>query len=158
MNPSYDAGYYDTLLKLGMVQAAEMHLEKCAAEAGMDKEAFRQQAAKILGYLNPLKWFKGAPAGPTRGGGLGEALQASMQHTNPSHGGALGKAIQESIKTTGKTMPGAKPWTLGRKLKWGVGLGGAGLASYHLLGDQEQPAPPQPQQQYSDPYAQQGYY
>lgn len=143
MTSNYEKGYYDTLTKLGMF------------DGYMEKEAWRQQAAKFLSYLNPLKWFKRAPAGPTRGGGLGEALRASMQDP-ASRGGALGEAIQASLKTTGKTMPQAKPWTLGRKLKWGAGLTGAGLLGYHLLGDKPQ-TPEAPQQEYSDPY-QQGYY
>jgi len=245
MHLSYVVGYYDALTKLGLYQAAETHIEKCAAASGIEKEAFKRQIINFFSQLagkgkivpgtetvktvsprleNLKSIFTGkgrivpgttpqpaasataagtqstrltaaqkekvvadalgkkpaapAPSAPTaaapspppaqqvaapaatttssRGGALGEALEATTQ--NPfSRGGAMGEALNVTSKVRGQTMPGAKPWTLGRKLKWGLGLGGAGLAGYHLLGDKPQPGAAGPQQQYGDPY-QQMYY
>ncbi len=258
MHPSYDIGYYRALEQLGLTKVAEAHLEKCAADAGMTKEAFRRQLMSFLSQLggkgaivkgteaaakpssgmlsNVKNIFSGkgrnvnlpsagptqsmaskgfsptrsvAPTAPTmtgapagqkpgmlqrakdyfgRGSGpattptpgkvtnmsaqgagpkppsanaAGQAENAFAGRPAPAAPGAKDyAALEQGMLNPGATgaTPGAKPWTLGRKLKWGAGLGLGGAASYHLLGEQGPQAQQQPQQQYSNPYSQGGYY
>jgi hypothetical protein len=258
MNPSYEAGYYDTLIKLGLYQMAEAHMEKSASDAGMDKEAFKQQIGNFFSKLigrgamvpgtqvaksSPHWWqnLKSIATGQGRrvrlptDSGLAARQQAhaaagysptrAVPPTAPTPGGVPGaggtpatkpgfferfrnwrqsrqaaRAPQQQAATTQPTRQapstdtsraaddafagrprtpadaamyaemdqallsgaaggGAKPWTLGRKLKWGAGLGGGGLLAYNMLGGQQGGgAQAGPRQQYSDPYMQQMMY
>lgn len=193
MNPNYEAGYYVTLTKLGLYQAAEAHLEKCAAAAGMEKEAFKRQIAnffaKLIGKGGTVPGTEVAKTINPRWENIKSILSGKgriVQPPKPSTGGITSRA--QSWEAAGGYSPTravppkpqapapgpstvatpppapapsaaeAAAWPLRRKLKWGLGLGGAGLLSYNLLGEKPSTGAGGPQQMYSDPYAEQQYY
>jgi hypothetical protein len=121
-----------------------------AAEAQAGLQSMRLSAGAGAGALGksqplhaPAAWLRGgdhAPAAWLRGGGHGSQTIPIL----PKGGqGAIGKAergFDKVISSYADKAPaaaaasGGAPWTLGRKLKWGAGLGGAGLLGYSMLG------------------------
>ena len=169
MKHYYDMGYLGGLMKLGLYELADVELEKIAS---IDKEA----RFKILQWLRRLlpgakargavgqrgmrdveTYFRtGKMPKPPGKKGMGE-IEASFARGGappPARGAAPPPAAPPAAE------PAAQAWPWTRKLKWGLGLGGGGLAAYHLLGPGAQQPAAAPQQYYSaydQPYGGYGY-
>jgi len=130
------------------------------AAGAVRKPGMFAQAKSVLSgkgrLVGEMPVAKGTPGRATRHIRSGATLNVGdprLSGFRPGPGGSAGKVRQGGgmLAETPKTEEGA-PWTLGRKLKWGLGLGAAGLGGYALLGNKGQPESPYPQQYYGPGY------